>query len=173
MTRKRERTSAIHTIHQSEKSGDDRSMDLILLATSDGSEACRQDKARNVISSRLRTTEERAKRLTIDLIEEDDTRLTRPRLFEQQPQLPLRFSNPLAQTIRSLSHEESCRTNPWRNCISYRPVFHKIEQELQKIERERTNRSWCLRWSNWQRGLERQASFLFRAGRGRGRLEEE
>lgn len=51
--------------------------------------------------------QQRSRLLTIDFIEEDDTRLSIPRLLEQKSQLPLSFSDPFTKDIRSLSHEES------------------------------------------------------------------
>ena len=90
-------------------------MDLILLAASNGSETWEQ-KEEKVREERQRGGTSRSRefasdfRLTIDLVEEDDTRLASSSLLEQQPQLTLGLSDPLAQTIGSLPHEERCRS---------------------------------------------------------------
>lgn len=56
--------------------------------------------------------------LTINLIEEDDRRLTILGLFEKQPQLTFSFSNPFRQAIRSFPHEERCDNRPESSQIS-------------------------------------------------------
>jgi hypothetical protein len=56
-------------------------------------------------SNRCRAT------LTINLVEEDDTRLGIPGFFKQHPELTLRLADPLRQHICSLSHEEGCVTS--------------------------------------------------------------
>jgi hypothetical protein len=48
-------------------------------------------------------------RLPVNLIEKDDRGLVGTGLFEKQSQLSLCLSHPLAQTVRTLAHEE-CHT---------------------------------------------------------------
>ena len=43
---------------------------------------------------------------TINLVKEYNARLTIPSFFEEQPELPLRLSNPLAQAVCTFAHEE-------------------------------------------------------------------
>ena len=46
------------------------------------------------------------RRQSVDLIEEDNGRLIHARLLEEQTKLPLRLTDPFAQTVRAFPHEE-------------------------------------------------------------------
>lgn len=45
-------------------------------------------------------------RQSVDLVEEDNGRLVHARLLEEQTKLPLRLTDPFAQTVRAFPHEE-------------------------------------------------------------------
>lgn len=95
--------------------------------------------------------------LTIDLIEEDDTRLASFCFVEEETQLSLGLSDPLGQTIRTLTHKERCKywsvSQRWSNRVG-------------------THRSCDRQCCNSQRELERAASYPYQGDRGRGHREE-
>ena len=61
------------------------------------------------------------RRQSVDLIEEDNGRLIHACLLEEQTKLPLRLTDPFAQTVRSFPHEE-------RNLLSSLRVTTTINQ---------------------------------------------
>ena len=71
-----------------------------------------------------------AEELAINLIEEDDRRLTILGLFEKQPQLTFSFSNPFRQAIRSFPHEERCDSQPESSQISDSIATREVDSQI-------------------------------------------
>lgn len=91
---------------------------------------------------------------TIYLIKEDDTRLTLFRFFKKQSKLPFGFSDPFAQTVCTLPHEEG------------------YEKQVRQ-DHAQTHCAYIFSaqmWNNWLLKLGRVESFLYQVDHEIGRL---
>lgn len=99
-------TSSIHAVHESQQSGHDGGVDLLLFAASHRCQTYVCARQSTLVSPHARESHWRTRR-TINFVKEDDAGLLRFRLVEQKAKLSLGLTDPLAQTVRALAHKES------------------------------------------------------------------
>lgn len=145
-------SSAVHAVHQREQGRNNRSMDLLLLAAADRRQTC---SSRGSVSGSSILQRESLAGFTVDLVKEDDGRLARASLVEEQSELSFGFSNPFRQAVGTLAHEES-----WKQETAVSISATALRQATS------AHRSCVLRYCNWQREHAPATSFRFREGRG-------